>query len=552
MSSLATAVFKVTIGFLVNKGRDVAAEKLKDGDITDQKLREMIIREINDVKSKLDGLARKDLLAAIDHFEEGLVLFYDLVQSKRSSSSNAEAKTFSLAKAMRDLKLSELDESATALLCNAKKRFEDARRKGTEAFNDEALKPSDRVLAMGYRVMATILETVDNPSAAIPACRLCIEKLHSVPAVQNCFTVELKKGLRGRFSKDERREIISAICRLNRVIYDVMFMSYGFGNKDVLDILQTWPCIEVDKEKVNPLLDSKVAKALHKLGMKHCSLHWSFGQEGEEDHKLKDPWGIVTNTQGHFIVADYKDGNVKVFDSGGNFLYSFCPVTDDSATAVFVHDVATDKNDNIYVLVTVKKPTGEEDGSYVYVKTLNRMIPLKEGFESWSWTWSSLAVNDNNKVLVRGGLVGGHHVVDMYETNGQCICRFGKGTLKCASAIAAANDGCIIVGSHDNDAYFINVFSEEGKEIFKFKVERSYHYPQTTFHQTSKHVVVAGIERGKDRHISILIYTKDGEFVRDIEYNEEDIVYLRGVTVTIDGRIAVVYRDRLNFKVLVV
>ena len=107
MASLATAVFKATIGLLLNKGRDVAAEKLKQGDIADQKLRDIIVREIHDVKSKLDGLARKDLLAAIDYFQEGLVLFYDVLHSKSSPSSNAEAETFSLAQTMRNLKLTD-------------------------------------------------------------------------------------------------------------------------------------------------------------------------------------------------------------------------------------------------------------------------------------------------------------------------------------------------------------------------------------------------------------------------------------------------------------
>jgi len=130
--------------------------------------------------------------------------------------------------------LTDLVESATTLLFNAKTRLGDAHRKSTEAFSDEALKLPDRVAAMGYSIMATILEAVDEPSAALTSCRMCIERLHSLPAAEGCFAVELKKGLRGRFSKDERREIISAVCRLNRVIYDVMITSYGFGNKDVL------------------------------------------------------------------------------------------------------------------------------------------------------------------------------------------------------------------------------------------------------------------------------------------------------------------------------
>ena len=125
----------------------------KEGDITDQKFRDMIIRETHDVKSKLDGLARKDLLAAIDYFEEGLVIFYGVIDSNISAlSSNAESQTISLAKKVRKLNLSDLDQPTTMVLSNVKRRFEDARRKATEAFNSEALQPSDRVVAMGYPI----------------------------------------------------------------------------------------------------------------------------------------------------------------------------------------------------------------------------------------------------------------------------------------------------------------------------------------------------------------------------------------------------------------
>ena len=64
---------------------------------------------------------------------------------------------------------------------------------------------------------------------------------------------------------------------------------------------------------VNPLIDRRVANTLRKRGMIHFSAHWSFGQEGEEKQRLKQPGGIATNTQGEFIVTDYKDRNVEAF-----------------------------------------------------------------------------------------------------------------------------------------------------------------------------------------------------------------------------------------------
>jgi len=58
--------------------------------------------------------------------------------------------------------------------------------------------------------------------------------------------------------------------------------------------------------------------------MEHCCVKpWSFGQEGEEEHKLKEPRGIATNTDGQFIIAANGDKTVKVFSSSGKFLHSF-------------------------------------------------------------------------------------------------------------------------------------------------------------------------------------------------------------------------------------
>ena len=177
MSSIVTAVFKATIGLLVNKGRDKAAEILKDGDVTDQKFHALIVREMDDIKSKLDALSGKDLEASISFFEEGIALLYEVFDKARSrrecGAVTAQAacdEAFSLVEGMRKLELTGLDESATRKLSNAKKRFEDARRKATEAFKNEGLKTSDRILAMQYRVMATILETVDNPADAVAPC----------------------------------------------------------------------------------------------------------------------------------------------------------------------------------------------------------------------------------------------------------------------------------------------------------------------------------------------------------------------------------------------
>ena len=65
MFAIVATVLKGTIGLLIKRGLKSASEKLKDGDVTDQQLRSWIMDEIDDVKSKLDAMARKDLGASI-------------------------------------------------------------------------------------------------------------------------------------------------------------------------------------------------------------------------------------------------------------------------------------------------------------------------------------------------------------------------------------------------------------------------------------------------------------------------------------------------------
>ena len=538
MSSLITAVFKVTIGLLVNKGRDKLAEKLNEGDVTDQKFRGLIVREIDEIKSKLDGLARKDLLASISLFKEGIELLYEVFESARPSTEHraiAAAATacveqFDIAKEMRKLQLTTLDESATRKLGKAMETFSEARLEAIKAFNNEALELSDRLLAMQYRLMATILRTIDNPTDALAACRVCLDDLHQVPAVKEYFKVELEEGLRlrARFNKDERRQIIFSVCHANRVIYDVMSM-LGSGK------MWTLPDVETGKEKVDPLRNERVVKILTKQGKEHCCVTpWSFGQEGEEEHKLKNPRGIATNHRGQFLIADNGDKTVKVFDSNGKFDFRFNPQTDDADTKLDIWDVATaGEDDKIYLLVSLKKPGAKEweREVQVYNKTadLQHKFPVRRG--GWSFRLTVSSGKQRGKILLLAGQVG--HV---HEPSGEFVCSFGGGVFKYATDITATCDGRVMIVDRDDDSLYI--FDVEGHQLGKFniKYERDVYY-RIACHPASDHVVLAGHER-ETRRLTLAIYTVNGEFVRRIQLDEK-VRFVYGITVTVEGHIAV-------------
>ena len=561
MSSIIRAVLKATIGLLVNKGRDKAAERLKDGDITDQKFRSLIVREIDDIKSKLDGLARKDLLASISFFEEGIELLYVVFDKARSRNENGEetaqvgaacAEAVSLAEGMHNLELTGLDESATRALSNAKKRFKDARREATKAFKNEASGTSDRILAMQYRVMATVLETVDNPVDAVPPCRVCIKELNSLSAVQNSFDVQLKKGIKavkGLFSKDERRKIICSVCHVNRVAYDVM---QAVGKEEPFWM---WPAVDTGEGKLDPLRDGRITEVLSTQGMEHCCVApWSLGLECKEEHKLKVPVAVAINSSGQCIVADFGDSSVKVFDTRGNFIDEFSFPADGVTQMRRVFDVASDMNDSFYVLVELYNPRAgrsKQFGVYKlnYTAGLNHKFPLKKRFYYY---WLSMTVSASDNVFVVGRSLEGNDEIDVYETDGQLIRSFGGGLFIEASDITAGNDGCVmVVDAYD---YHVHVFSEDGDHLRKFKLEECYSRPRIEFHQASEHFVVADVEKGQSR-LHVLIYTKNGEFVQITQIHVESIINksLRGLTVTTDGHIATVVEvSDKNFKVLVV
>ena len=536
MSSIVTTLFEATIGLLLNKGRDKAAEILKDGDVTDQKFRSLIVREIDDIRSKLDALSRKDLEASISFFEEGIALLYevfDIVKSRNEcGAATAQAacdEAFSLVEGISRLELTGLDEPARRKLSTAKKRFEDARREATRAFKNEGLKTSDRILAMKYRVMATILETVDNPADAVAPCGVCVKELNSLSAVQNSFDVQLKTGIqkvRGLFGKEERREIIFNVCHVNRVIFDI---ALALGRLDFS------PSVDIGENRVIPLCDARVKDVLLKHGKEYCCVPpRSFDQQGKEEHKLKEPWDIATNSSGEFIVIDLH--YVKVFDNSGKFVKQSSLSTDE-VNKTFAREVATDMSDNIFVLTILEKP-GRKLSYWVYKLTKTADLHHKFRLRGKGF-YNGLSVTDKgNVVTLRYG-----KIVEEYNTDGEFVRIIGQGIISSAFSVIVTNDGRVMVA--DEGDHCVHIFGESGDYLDKFKLQQiDCHYRSISFHRAGEQVVVAGTREGKP--LQVEIYSKDGEFVYCAEIAiDGGIRFVRGITMTTKGRIACVVDDKV-------
>ena len=158
--------------------------------------------------------------------------------------------------------------------------------------------------------------------------------------------------------------------------------------------------------------------------------------------------------------------------------------------------------------------------------------------------WARRLTVTNSKVLVLS-LVS----VDVYDTAGLFVLSFGEETLMNASDITAANDGRVMVVDWIG---CVHIFSEDGDHLDMFHLQGSYRFDtRIAFHQLSEHVVIAG--HTEESVAVVEIFTKVGEFVRSIQIHEEQIFFIAGMTVTKDGRIALLLREISDTcKVLVI
>ncbi|XP_029185530.2 uncharacterized protein LOC114953447 [Acropora millepora] len=596
-SSFTQTILEKTVGLLVNKGRDVAAEKLKDGDVTSEQLRKLIA---NDIKSTLDGIARNDLLASIGFFKEGLFYLYKVKPNEEDGkktqqreeraatplkqevgSSEAGIKTLSLVEEMRSLQLTDRDKSSGRALKDAKKRFKKVREKATAAFYNEALSTSDRILAMQYRILATILEKVDRVPDALGACRLCLEELHSMPAVKKSLDVHLQQGFRSSFNKAEREDTIRSVCRMNRVVFHIAEIV-----EEDFDI-SLWPFVDLGEYKVDPLRDVRVTQTIEKEDPQYFLLKtWPFFQKGEQMMKVRD-WRITINSMGQLMIAATDDDeaecvHVKLFNRYGNLLQCLqlkLPVTESDADyRRRVIGIASDRANNVFLL-TGMLTLGRSLRSTVIM--FDQWANLQHQFDVEEYSIGScIAVSDDNKVFV-SAKVGEEHekgCVLVYNFNGVRLNSTeddedaSLGPVIEMTSIDSEEGGRIMILTEASMTSFcVYQFSGEGNFLSRYDVSfyalpRPYNFSFPIFEDpfysfgswphrrmlTSCLRFLHKTEQFVELNFSkenLLLYNKDAKVVREIKFklgaNKQEF------TVTTQGLVAMLTTDKRTGKKMI-
>ena len=363
--SIIAKLISSTLGLVLNKARSSAAEKLKDGDTTDEKLRDVIIEDLDDIKTKIDALSRKDLRSSYCFLKEGVVtlnLALDEAKdeqitpgepndppnegSQTTATNESESGILNDAIALSHA-IQKLNNTSSVNggLVSAKERFKAALEEATRAFCNEALSLPDRIMAAKLRVVSKILECLQDTKAAAVGCMLFLEDLHNLPGIRETFSTYLKGGMRSKLYKDSRLENVKSVLSLN---FAILEFAAKFSSE--LPNMKNWPRIDLStrNKTIHPLfLDNDVVKKI--LGMEE----FQSPIEGISTILLSE-YICCTNSKGQLLGILPHDKDVKILNKSGQ-LTMFCQLRQATENYGDVQEgmaLATDRHDNVFVIIS--------------------------------------------------------------------------------------------------------------------------------------------------------------------------------------------------------
>ena len=550
MSSIITAILSSTVGLLCDKARDSAADKLKDGDLTDETMRKMVVKDLTDIKTKLDSLSLKDLKASYSFLKEGvellnLTLDQSAKDQKASEGSADETKgvinctasgvlnaALSLPQEIQRLKISSDKGFVSAQDC-----FKASRERATDAFNNESLSIKDRIMACKLRVAARILELgLEHPKAAITACQQSLKELHRLPAIQEMFSVFIKGGLKSMFNKSERLENMMSVLFINHALYDFA-TKYSSESRNLL----TWPGIELKARPFHPILNAQ------EVMMKTSSSGESFQQLKKVDigSSVGFAYSFAVNSRGDIILLCY-DKITVIYSTGENKDVMFPDTTEKKVLEHEGLSVAVDRDDNVYAvrLREVRDENGDTKYDFVlyaFDENYNIKNVCVLDFLDSVYTHLNIAVDKNQNLIM---LTRGDNQVYVCANTGKLKFQFQRdGRLLWSLSISNNND--IMIVSHDCRA--IHTYSTEGDLKSTIKLPVGHEALCVAFHYSICKIIVLTHVWNKESYF-LLSYSETGKL-------ENSVFFCKGYAGVVyealkshpSGPLAVLYDSSVTF-----
>ena len=541
MTSIVTSILSSTLGLLWNKARDGAANCLKDRDVTDAKIREIFVRELNDIKTKLDALTLKDLLSSYMFLERGVELLSDLLDKSnneqkavmnedKDDGSVTSSKIPSGGDILNDvLQLSQAMEKYKKTVPKqfekAKERFKEADKQATLAFCNEALSIQDRIVAAKLCVVSEILECLDSPDTAVTSCLFILRKVHNLSAVREVFSVYLGRGVRSKFGKTERVQIVKSVMMINYVLYQFI---WKYSTKYYREL--NWPIIQLSDRTFDPI-----------WSWREVSERTSWGDELKQPpNKIKVDKEILpaisaVNSRGEIVAGHFFFG-VSIISRTGK-TKSASPIRvlwnkdmDGRKIKHEIASVAVDEENNVYLIVLYYQENRYEKSEpdhvvlYVFDEHCNHVKHKSElnFLPKLTTTYVRLAVNKNKDIVIIRD--DGVYVCD---ATGQLKYMFKP---KCSpSFIAVSKNNEIIIGSLDDNT--VEIYTEKGNLKTTIKLPEGHEVRGVAFHFSISKISVLSRHPGEDQHTYYLhFYSETDE--HDTSTCLSDKTYNNFATVT--------------------
>jgi hypothetical protein len=503
---------------------DGLTNKLKDGDLASEQLRQIIVRDLNDIKSKLDCLSLKDLDASYSFLREGVRLLNLALDKWNEDQKASEGPTDEATRVMNDTAsgilnaalslpqaIQKLKISSDKRFVSAQDCFKASRERATDAFNNKSLSIKDRIMACKLRVAARILESgLEDPEAAITACQLSLEELHGLPAIQEMFAVFLKGGLKSMLKKAERLENIMSVLFINHALYD--FASKYSKSPNPF----SWPGIKLKDRTFHPILNA------HEIVRKTSSSEESVVQQLNRvvvDSRMKFT-KFAVNSRGEIILLD-EDKITVIYRTGESKDIMLPHPTESNVVTRLRMDVAVDSNDNVYAVrrVTTRNNNGSNKKHFVlyaFDKNYNiKHVSVLNFLDRGMCVYVNIAVDKNQNLIM---VTKWNDQVYICENTGKLKFQFKRDGDNLHS-LSISNNNDIMTVSDDRSA--VQIYSTEGNLKSTIKVPEGHKARQVAFHHGICKIIVLTYGWKQDS-LFFLGYSETGELENSTFFRKRD------------------------------
>ena len=558
MSAIITGILSSTVGLLWNKARDSTATKLQDGDVTDAKIRDLVVREMNDIKTKLDALSRQDLNTSYTNLQEGLnflnaALDESNIGQKATTSETKDelddgVETSTMSSTIQSDVLNEvlkLSHAAAKIKFDsdgkfelAMKRFEEARKKATEALSVDTLSIKDKIFAAKLRIVSEILECLDNPENAIIGCLPVLQKLHSLPAIQEMFNVYLNRGVWSWTSKAERAENVKSVMLINHVLFQYV-LKFSRKNPSLC-----WPTIDLPDRSFYPISEWTEISQRKSMGN---VLDQHPGRVAQAGHEVV-PYTAAVNSHNE-VIATVSHNSIKIiFKTGESKTVQLPdPKEFENVTEHSIVGLAVDKNDKVYVLRWLNTQTnhGKHGSHALYVLDEDHnIVHTCLLFPQIKSTWIKMVINKTNDIITSQRT---DDFVCIFDDVGQLKRKFETQIMPFYGApildISEKNE--IIASFHRSQ--IVQIYTVEGNLKLTKNLPEHHTAVSVAFHHVMCKIIVLTWNNNESSYF-LLKYSESGELETTAFFCRDDsIAHVPLITSHPSGPIVVVMYKSITY-----